>query len=91
MFLLSSRSSIAAGPLDEDERHFGAPVRKNGTRMLALIGIETGVPPMNGYSLIFMVVFLVALALTAGAVSWGLVRGVSRLSHHPLRKHGHRH
>jgi len=58
--------------------------------MFAPIRIETGVPAMNGYSLIFMVVFLVALALTAGAISWSLIRGVSKLSRHPLRKHGHR-
>jgi len=45
---------------------------------------------MNGYSIIFMAAFIVILAATAGALSWGLIRGVSRLSHHPLRRRGHR-
>lgn len=45
---------------------------------------------MNGYSLIFMAVLIVVLAVTAGVLSWSLVRGVARLSHRPLhrRRHG---
>lgn len=42
---------------------------------------------MNGYSLAFMVIFLIALALTAGVLSWGLIRGVARLARHPLHRH----
>lgn len=43
---------------------------------------------MNGYSIIFMVIFIMALALVAGVLSWGLIRGVAGLAHHPIRKHG---
>jgi hypothetical protein len=45
---------------------------------------------MNGYSLMFMVVLIIALAAAAGVLSWGLLRGVSSLSHHRLHRRGHR-
>lgn len=45
---------------------------------------------MNGYSLIFMVVLIVALALIAAVLSWGIINGFSRLSHNPFPKRNHR-
>jgi hypothetical protein len=45
---------------------------------------------MNGYSFIFTVVLIVAVALAAGVLCWGLIRGVASLSRQSLRKHGHR-
>jgi hypothetical protein len=45
---------------------------------------------MNGDSLIFMVVLMIALAAAAGVLSWGLIRGVSSLSRHcHHRRAGH--
>jgi hypothetical protein len=44
---------------------------------------------MNGYSLIFMVVFIFALALSAGVLSWCLIVGLASWSRQWLRKHGH--
>jgi formate hydrogenlyase subunit 4 len=42
---------------------------------------------INGYSIIFTAVFIVILAATAGALSWGIIRGTSALAHH---RRGHR-
>jgi len=45
---------------------------------------------MSGYSLIFMAVIMVALALSAAVLSWGLIMGVASMSRQRLRKHSHR-
>lgn len=45
---------------------------------------------MNGYSIIFTAALIVILAAVAGVLSFGLIRGVSTLSHHPLRRRHHR-
>jgi hypothetical protein len=45
---------------------------------------------MNGYSILFTAVLIVIWAATAGALSWGMIRGMSTLAHHPFRRRTHR-
>lgn len=45
---------------------------------------------MNGYSILFTAALIVILAGTAGALSWGMIRGMSALTHHPFRRRMHR-
>ena len=45
---------------------------------------------MNGYSILFTAVFIVILAAAAGTLSWGIIRGMSALTHHPFRGRSHR-
>lgn len=41
---------------------------------------------MNGYSLIFGVITILAVAVISGAVVWGMMGGLRLLANHPSRR-----
>lgn len=45
---------------------------------------------MNGFDLALTLVLIVVLAAAAGIMGWGIVRGISTLSHHSFHRRGHR-